>query len=277
MKLTPLGVLALLSLTLFAGGCGFKTIPPASVGIKFNGTTGISSTPLKPQMTYVGIYDQLTIYPTSVKNANYTRSKTEGEADTSLGASTSEGAILPVDLTVVYQVSYENVVSTFQTFGTADLQQIQDEYVRWCGVYALNVVSGSKSIFGLISKDRATLGPEVKKVLAPLLAQWGITVVDVYVGEVYQAEEIKAKVNESMSVRNELEKAKIDKQRAVMEAKTTITNAEKTAETNRLLGQQGDKAMSLRELELRRLAIRRWNGRSPLVGDGKVPFSTLGR
>jgi regulator of protease activity HflC (stomatin/prohibitin superfamily) len=280
MKTKVALLLLFVCLVLFASGCGgagYQTIPPTSVGIVFNGRTGISSEPMNPQLVWVGFYEDLIIYPTSANNANFNRPKSGDQPDTSLAASTSEGAILPVDVTVSYQVTADRAVSTFQTFGTADFQQIQDDYVRWSSIYALNVVSGRRSIFSLISKERATLGPEVKKVLSPLLAKWGISVVDVYVGEMYPAQEINNKVNESMTVRNELEKARIDKQRAITEAKTIITNAEKTAETNRLLAQQGDKALALRRLELRQLAIRRWNGGTPLVGDGKIPFTNLGR
>lgn len=125
MKRFGLLVLAVLSLV----GCT-RQVPPASVGIKFNASSGISEKLVKPQVLWVGIRDQLIVYPTSIRNATYTRNTNEGErqGDDSIAASTSEGSILPVDLTVSYHVEPHNVVRAFENFGSEDLQQIQRDY-----------------------------------------------------------------------------------------------------------------------------------------------------
>lgn len=261
---------------ILSGGC-FKQIPPSSVGVRFSGRNGISEKLLKPQVTFVGIGNRLIIYPTSIKNASFVRTATEGvrKRDDSILASTVEGAILPVDITVSWHVDPANVVIVFENFGLEDVTAIQDTYIRVTVTYAVNTVSGQKSIFDLTSKERAQFGPSVKKILSPILAEFGITVDDVYVGEVFPNAEITKKVNERVSKRNELEQAIIGLEQSRIDAKTTLTNAKKQAELNAMLAAQGEKAVELKKLENLRKAIDAWDGNPSSVGDGTIPFTTI--
>jgi len=279
IKLTIFAVasaLLVVTVPLVVRGC-FKQIPPSSVGIKFNASSGLSEQLLKPQVTFVGFRQRLIIYPTSIKNASYVRNATEGErhGDDSIRASTVEGATLPVDVTVAWHVDPANVLKAFQNFGTDDLDQVQGTYIRPTANYAVNVVSGSRSIFDLTSKERAQFGPEVKKLLGPILADFGITVDDVYIGEVFPNSEINKKVSERVAKRNELEQAAIALDQAKIDAKTILTVAKKQAELNRQLALQGDQAIELRRLENRRKAIDAWDGNPSQVGDGTIPFTDI--
>lgn len=279
IKLTIFAVasaLLIFAVPLFVRGC-FKQIPPSSVGIKFNASSGISEQLLKPQVTFVGFRQRLIIYPTSIKNASYVRNSNEGErhGDDSIQASTIEGATLPVDVTVAWHVDPANVLKAFENFGTDDLGQVQSTFIRPSANYAVNVVSGSRSIFDLTSKERAQFGPEVKKVLGPILADFGITVDDVYIGEVFPNSEINKKVSERVAKRNELEQASIALDQAKIDAKTILTVAKKQAELNRQLALQGDQAIELRRLENRRKAIDAWDGNPSQVGDGTIPFTDI--
>jgi len=261
---------------LMLAGCT-KEVPPASVGIKFNAASGISERLVKPQVVWVNPTERLIVYPTSIKNATYTRAANEGErsGDDSIPASTVEGSILPIDLTVSYHVEPTDVLRAFQNFGTEDLAQIQSDYIRWVAIYGVNVVSGTRSIFDLTSKDRAGLGKQIKDVIQPILLDWGITVDDVYVGEVYPNDQVRKKVDERIAMKNAYELAKVGLQRATIDAQTTLTNAKKDAALNRLLALQGDKVLELKRLELQRAAIEKWDGKPPIIGDGTVPFSGL--
>lgn len=258
-------------------GCGPHQIPPATVGIIFDGSSGVSQQVLKPRIVWTGWYQRLITYPTSIRNATYVRNGKEGdkEGDDSIKATTKEGAVLPMDVTLAYSVQPGDVVKAFTKFGTENIEAVQLDYLRWAVIYATNVVSGNHSIFDLISKDRAHIGPEVKAVIAPILADWGITVDQVYVGEVYPSKEINDKIAESISVRNELEKAKIDVRQARIEAGTILTNANRVAEQNRLLANQGQKSVKLRRLALRKVLAEKWDGESQIVGDGTVPFTGM--
>ena len=257
-------------------GC-FKQIPPSSVGIKFSASSGIQEKLLRPQVTFVGLRQRLIIYPTSIKNASYVRNSTEGEraGDDSIKASTVEGATLPVDVTVAWHVDPANVVKAFETFGTEDLNEIQHKFIRSVAIYGVNVVSGERSIFDLTSKERAQFGPDIKKVITPILDDMGISVDDVYIGEVYPNDEITAKVSERVAKRNELEQAIIGLQQAKIDAQTTMTNAKKNAELNALLAAQGEKAIEIKRLENQRKAIAGWDGQPSQIGDGTIPFTDI--
>lgn len=257
-------------------GCT-QQVPPATVGVLFDGKRGITRTLIQPQVIWVGPYQRLILYPTAIQNATYVKNAKEGalQGDASIKASTAEGAILPMDVTVAWHVQPDDVLKAFQEFGTADLGHIESIYLRWATSAAVNMVSGSHSIFDVISKDRAKIGPEVKAKLAPILARWGMTVDNVYIGEVYPSADIQAKIQESMAKRNDLEQKRIELQQAQTEARTITIKAEQVAAQNRLLASQGEIALKLKRVELRQLAIQKWNGAPPLVGDGTVPFTNL--
>ena len=271
------GLIALtLGLWLLLPGCT-QQVPPATVGVLFDGSRGITQTLLQPRVVWVGPYQRLILYPTAIQNATYVKNAREGaiQGDASIQASTAEGAILPMDVTVAWHVQPDDVLKAFQEFGTADLGQIEALYLRWATSAAVNTVSGNHSIFDVISKDRAQIGPEVKAKLSPILARWGMTVDNVYIGEVYPSQEIQSKIQDSMAKRNELEQKRIELQQAQTEARTITIKAEQQAAQNRLLASQGDIALKLKRVELRQLAIRKWNGAPPLVGDGTIPFTNL--
>ena len=270
-----------LFLLLLCAGCGFHTIPPGSVGVKFNGATGLTEHLLRPQVVWVGWNQQLVIYPTNIQTVSYVQNANEGEkqGDDSIQACTKEGAILPVDVTVTYRIpaDAESIRTIFNTFGVPDedpdqpLHFIQREHIRWATIVAINDVSGKYSIFDLISKDRAQFSTQVKDVLAPILEKWGLHLEDVMIREVHPPQEIVDKITQQQQERAELQRIKILKQQAITEAQTTLIQAQQEAEMNRLLSNQGDQAIALKRLERRRVFIERWDGQAPLIGSGPIP------
>jgi regulator of protease activity HflC (stomatin/prohibitin superfamily) len=260
-----------------SSGCATR-IPVASVGVKFNANSGVSQRIMKPEVVWVNpLTEKLIIYPTAINNATYVKATHEGDrsGEDSIRASTVEGATLPMDVTVAYRIPADatSVMKVFNNFGTMELKDIQHNYIRWATVTAVNDVSGQMSIFDLLSRQRATFGAEVKKRLAPLLDEWGFVVEDVMIREVHPPEEITAKIDQQQAIRSDLEKAKIEQQQAKIDAETTLTNAQREAEQNRLLAQQGDKALQLKRLEMRRKAVEKWDGQAPLIGGGTIPFT----
>jgi len=232
---------------------------------------------LKPEVVWVNPFtEKLLIYPTGINNATFVKNAAEGAryGDDSIKACTLEGAILPVDVTVAYRIPAEPdaVLRVFNRFGTMELKDIQKEHIRWATVVAVNDVSGRKSIFDLISRERAQFGVEVKKILTPMVEPWGFVIEDVMIREVHPPQEITEKIQEQQATRSDLEKAKIEQQQAKIDAQTVITNAQKEAEQNRLLAGQGDKVLALKRLELRRKAIEKWDGRAPAIGEPGIPF-----
>jgi len=266
---------ALIALALT--GCHYAKIEPASVGILFDANSGISQKILRPQMTYVGLRQQLITYPTSIKNASFVQARNEGQSanEDSIKASTIEGAQLPVDVTVAWHVDPANVVLVFESFGTADQEHMTDGYIRYWATYAVDCVSGQRSIFDLMAKDRQNFGPLVKKFLAPIMAKYGISVDDVLIGEVHPPQEISNKAQERISRRNDLENSKLTLEKAKRDSVTMITNAERDAQLNKIRSEMSDTAKTLRKQEILKKAIEKWDGKAPLVGNGSIPFTNI--
>jgi len=266
----------LLSTVWITTGC-MAQIPPSSVGIKFNASSGISENILTPSVVYVGFRERLFIYPTSIKNASYVQNTKEGEKEKSdaIIATTLEGAQLPMDVTVAYHVDAANMTKVFQEFGEQTLDDIQQNFIRYATQHAVNSVTGVKSIFDITAKDRKNLGPLIKKELVDILAVYGISVDDVYVGEVYPPKEISDKIQEKIQRYSEYEKDLVLLERTKVEAKTLITNAEREAAIAGIRAKQGDVAVKLRRMQLTAKAIAAWNGQPPLIGERTVPFTDI--
>ena len=277
MNIKAIWVAAVGLVGLMAAGCHYVKIEPASVGILFDANSGISQKILKPQLTVVGIRQRLITYPTSIKNASFVEARNEGQrqGEDSIKASTVEGAQLPVDVTVAWHVDPANVVLVFESFGTADQEEMTDGYIRFWATYAVNCVSGQKSIFDLMAKDRQNFGPLVKKFLAPIMAKYGISVDDVLIGEVHPPREINEKAQERIARRNDLENSKLTLEKAKRDAVTIITNAERDAQLNQIKAQMTETAKALRKQEIIKKAIDKWDGKSPLVGNGMIPFTNI--
>jgi len=267
-----------LGLVGFVGaGCHYAKIEPASVGILFDANSGISQKILKPQMTVVGFRQRLITYPTSIKNASFVEAKNEGQrqGEDSIKASTVEGAQLPVDVTVAWHVDPANVVLVFESFGTADQEDMTDQYIRYWATYSVNCVSGQRSIFDLMAKDRQNFGPLVKTFLAPIMSKYGITVDDVLIGEVHPPREISEKAQERIARRNDLENSKLTLEKAKRDAVTMITNAERDAQLNQIKAQMSDTAKAIRRQEIVKKAIDKWDGKAPVIGNGMIPFTNI--
>lgn len=271
-----LAVACVLAMLWFTTGC-MQQIPPSSVGIKFNASTGIQESILTPQVVYVGWREHLFIYPTSIKNASYVRASKEGkqEGDDSIVATTVEGAQLPMDVTVAYHVDSDNMTAVFKEFGEQSLDDIQRYFIRYMTQHAVNAITGSRSIFDITAKDRKNLGPLIKNELKAMTDSYGISVDDVYVGEVYPPQAIADKIQEKIQKISELEKFKIQLERTRVEAQTQITTAEKEAAIAAIRAKQGDTAVQLRRLQIKMKAIAAWDGRPPLIGDRTVPFTDI--
>jgi hypothetical protein len=268
-----LGAMAVFSLS----GCGcnpYAQIPPSSVGVVFDAYSGISKTVLRPGVVFKGWNDQIIVYPTSIHNASYVRNATEGErqGDDSIVATTVEGAQLPIDITVVWHVDPANTVTVFQNFGTDDLHEIQENFIRYIAIYGVNAASGNKSIFDITSKDRAQFGPDVKKIISPIVASMGLSCDDVYIGETHQSSDIDNLVKERVAKRNELQIVENNLQKAKIEAATLVSNAKANADINLLKAQQGPEAIELKKRQIQQLLVDRWDGVSPQIGDGAIPF-----
>lgn len=269
-----LALTALLMLPL-SSGCEFTRIPPGSVGILFDGKTGLSKHITTPALTWVGPWQQMIVFPVSNRSAVYVMKGREGEreGDDAIRITTSEGAVLPIDVTVVYRIEKKNVSDACDHLGTEDLDAVQRDYIRPLTIYALNVASGKHSIFELTSSDRSNLPKEVKAVLAPMMDSLDITVSDVLIRTTHTPQDIQNKINEALRAASDLGTTRTNLEKAKIEARTIITQAETQAAQNKLLGSQGDKALELMDRQIQDQLITNWDGLNWEVNDGRIPFT----
>lgn len=264
-------------ISLVCSGCGCQSIDPGYVGIKFDAQSGISEKVIQPKVELYGVWERLYQYPTRMHTVSFVQNPVEGQkkGDDSIKASTIEGAILPVDVSIAYHFNPGDVVKAFSNFGDKDQDAIQTEYIRWEVVSAVNAASGKLSIFDLMSKERKQFGTVIRDILAPKLEAMSITLDDVMVGEVHPPEEVDKMIKESVNIQNDLMKKKIELQQTLFDVQTIITKAKQEAEVNRQLSLQGENILKMKEIELRKAAIAKWDGIPPVTGEGSVPFTHI--
>ena len=194
-------------------------------------------------------------------------------------ATTSEGATLPMDVTVSYRIPADksSVVTVFKTFGVPDsdpdhpLGYIQANFIRCSVIAAVNDVSARHTLFNLFTKDRATIGNEVKAELDPIMSKLGLRLEPVQIREIHPPAEIERKLNEQQQARAEVKQLLIKKQQATTDGQTLVIQAQADAAKNELLSKQGDQAVALKPLELHRIFNEKWDGEP--ASYGPLPIS----
>ena len=269
-------------------GCSPHSIPQGSIGVKFNGATGLSDHILKPEWVWVGWYNEtLILYPTSIQTISYVHNTKEGDKmkDDSIRATTSEGASLPVDVTVSYRIPADraSILTVFKTFGIPDndpdhpLTYIQSNFVRWSVISAVNDVSARHTLFNLLTKDRASFGIEVKTELDPVMSKWGLKLESVQIREIHPPAEIEKKLNEQQQARAEVKQLLIKKQQAITDGQTLVIQAQSEAAKNELLSKQGDQAVALKRLELHKIFNEKWDGEPAAYGPTPISIPSFSK
>lgn len=282
MKKLFLAFLTVSALTL--GGC--SKVPAGNVGIKVHllgGDKGVDTQELSPGRYWIGVNEDLFIFPTFTQNYVWTKAVEEGSpTDESITFQTREGLSANADIGISYHIQPEKASILFQKYRKG-IHEITHVYIRNMVRDALNIEASSQLIETVYGSGKAELIANTEKRIRNELLDTGIVLEHLYwIGEIRLPPSVVTsltnKVNAaqiSQQKQQEIEQAKADALKAQAEAEgqanAKLTLARADAEAIRLRGEAIRNNPSVVELN----AIEKWNGQLPQITSGATPFVNL--
>lgn len=280
MKKTYL--LLFVMLAMLIGAC--TKVPAGNVGVKVYllGTDkGVDSEELGPGRYWIGINEELYLFPTFTQNKVFTKDKKEDSPiDQSFTFQTSEGLSVNADIGVSYHFEEAKINSIFQKYrrGTAEVTGV---YMRNHIRSAFNNIASKYPVESVYGNGKSKLIAEVQDYVMETLSPQGIIVEDIYWANsirlpetVRKALDMKVEAKQRAEQReNELREEQAQARKMVAkaegEAESILKRATAQAKANQLISRSLTK--SLVEYE----RIKKWNGKMPHVTGGAVPMFNL--
>lgn len=281
-----------LSLFLLAGLAACDKVPAGHVGVKvylLGGSKGVDSETLDVGRYWIGINEELYLFPTFMQNREWTA---DGE-DQSFNFQTRDGMKASADVGISYQFEKDKISQIFQTYRRG-VDEITDLFIRNMVRDALVKEVSSKPIEYVYGEGKSELITNVQTTVQKQLEGSGIVVNKIYwIGDIRVPEIVTLAINNKIEATqraqqrtNEIEQVKAEAEKARQEAQgvadsqrlsaqakadAILLEAKAQAEANRLLSQ------SLSTELTHYMSIEKWNGELPstMIPGAAVPMIGL--
>jgi len=257
-------------------------VPAGNVGVKVNllgGDKGVESEVLPVGRYWIGINEELYVFPTFMQNYVWTKDPTEGsENDESISFQTADGMTANADIGISYSIDPDKVAMIFQTYRRG-VDEITDTFLRNMVRDALVKQASNKPIEYVYGAGKAELIAAVQKDVADQVSPIGIKIDKIYwIGEIRLPAVVLDSINNKNAAtqmaqqrQNEVAQAKAEADKKIEDARGTAESilrvAEAQAKANRLL------ADSLSPEFVQYQAITKWDGILPkMTGSSAIPF-----
>lgn len=272
-----------------------ERVPAGHVGIKvylLGGEKGVDHEELGVGRYWIGINEELYLFPTFKQNYTWTKDTSEGSPnDESITFGTKEGMEVGADVGITYSLDPEKVSLVFQAYRRG-VEEITDTFLRNQVRDAfVNVASTMEveSVYGVGKKDMVD---KVETIVKDTVADIGINVEKVYlIGNLRLPPSVVSALNKKIEAtqraqqrENELREAEAEakkkvaeaegesesmKARAQGEAEATLVRARAQSEANKELSRSITNTL----IEYER--VKKWNGVMPQVTSGATPLLNL--
>jgi regulator of protease activity HflC (stomatin/prohibitin superfamily) len=289
------GPLPVVLLAFIIVGC--SKVPAGNVGVKvylLGGEKGVDNEVLTPGRYWIGINEELFLFPTFTQNYVWTADADESSpTDESISFQTREGLTVSADVGISYSVRADKVSTIFEKYRRG-IEEITDVYLRNMVRDAMVTVASSLPIEAVYGQGKADMIQQVENIVRGQVDPIGISVERIYwIGDARLPEVVTTSINNKIEAtqkaqqrRNEIEERKAEAQKTIETARgaaesqkltadarayTVLKEAEAQAEANRVL------AESITPEFLQYQSIERWDGALPRLmgGDAPVPFIQL--
>lgn len=270
MKYIKYLLIAMLALSMI--GC--SKVPAGHVGVKYyllGGDKGVDSEELPPGRYWIGVNEELYLFPTFTQNYVWTAGQDDGSwTDESIGFQTKEGLTVNADIGISYAIDPEMVAVVFQKYRRG-VEEITDTFLRNMVRDALVKAASRLPIESVYGSGKTDLIAEVEKTVRDQVDELGIKVERIYwIGELRLPREVVSAINAKITAtqtamlrRNEVEQAQAeaDKERARAqgEADAKLALAKAEAEAIQIKGEALRQNSNLVQL----MWVEKWNGQMP--------------
>jgi regulator of protease activity HflC (stomatin/prohibitin superfamily) len=259
-----------------------STVPAGHVGVKvylLGGSKGVDSEELGVGRYWIGMNEQLYIFPTYMQNYTWTKEPdSTGPEDESISFQTIEGMTANADVGVSYQLDPTKINKIFQTYRRG-VDEITDTFLRNMVRDALVKQASVKPIEYIYGAGKADLMAAVQADVQRQVENIGIKIDKIYwIGEIRLPQTVIDSINAKNAAtqmaqqrQNEVAQARAEAEKKVAEAKgeadSILLKARSQAEANRVL------SSSITPELVHYRALDKWDGVLPrMTGNSAVPF-----
>jgi regulator of protease activity HflC (stomatin/prohibitin superfamily) len=271
------------ALALLAGSvAACSTVPAGHVGVKvylLGGSKGVDSEELGVGRYWIGMNEQLYIFPTYMQNYTWTREPdATGNEDESISFQTVEGMTANADVGISYQLDPTRINKIFQTYRRG-VEEITDTFLRNMVRDALVKQASTKPIEYIYGAGKAELMQAVQNDVQKQVSDIGIKIDKIYwIGEIRLPQTVIDSINAKNAAtqmaqqrQNEVAQARAEAEKKVAEARgeadSILLKAKAQAEANREL------SASITSDLVQYRALEKWDGVLPrMTGSAAVPF-----
>lgn len=258
---------------------GSHIIKPGYVGIVYSLNGGIENTLLSQGYKFkIPFLKKVIQYPISTQQAYLSADVKEGSTDNdSFNIPTSGGKTVNVDVEFSYRFDSEKLIQTYQRFQGQNGKIIEQTFIRgkikaWSGE-----ISGTFDIFDIYGFKRAELNSQVLKHVKDRFNEYGIIIESVNFTRIGLDSDTERAVQEKLTATQQRDRAKIDAERAEIEAQQKVNVAKKEAEALAISSQAQAEAnnrisSSLTKELIEKMMYDKWDGKMPQVSGASAPI-----
>lgn len=250
-----------------------SNVPAGHVGVKvylLGSSKGVDHEVLPVGRYWIGMNEQLYLFPTFQQNYVWTKSLHEGKAaDESITFQTKEGMSINLDLGISYSLDPSKVALIFQKYRKG-IEEITDIFLRNMVRDAINQIGSQYTVEEAYALKKSELMASVERKVKSEVSSIGIIIDRIYiVGSLRLPELVMQALNSKIEATQTAQKVQNEVLQAKAEAEKAVAIAKGEAEANRV------KQMSITETLIKYEAVQKWDGHLPQYTGGPIPFIGL--
>ncbi len=264
-------------------------IPAGYVGVVYAPNGGVKETTLSQGWHVVSPLNKVTKYTVATEQAYLSRDSKEGSRDDdSFFVPTSDGKLVNVDIEFSYRFDADKVTDIFTQFRGRTGDEIQETFMRGKIKTWVSEVTSNFNVLDIYGSKRTELNKLVYEHVKNEFASSGIIIESINLSRIGLDQATEAAIQARVNAQQELEKQKIEKDRAIIEAEkkeieeegkrkvkliqakaeaeSILLKAEAQAEANEKIAKSLTKELVDYE------KIKAWDGKLPNVTGGVIPM-----
>ena len=251
------------------GGTACTKVPAGNVGVKvylLGGDKGVDSEELGVGRYYIGINEELYLFPTFTQNYVWTMDAKEGSPnDESITFQTVEGMTVGADVGISYKINPEKVTTIFQKYRRG-IDEITDVFLRNMVRDGFVNVASTKKVENVYGAGKTEMIKEVEEYVKAQVSDIGIEIERIYlVGQLRLPAQVTAALNRKIEAtqkaeqrENEVREAEAEAEKKIAEARGIAESILKVATAQAKANKMLAKSITPAFVEYKR--IEKWNG-----------------
>jgi regulator of protease activity HflC (stomatin/prohibitin superfamily) len=278
-------LILMILIAVVMGTTACSKVPAGNVGIKvylLGGNKGVDTEELGVGRHWIGINEDLYIFPTFTQNYVWTKDPKEGSKnDESLTFQTIEGMSVNADVGISYHIDPVKVSLIFQKYRKG-IDEITDIFLRNMVRDAFVQVASTRAVEDIYGAKKAEIVSQVESMVKNQVRGIGIEIERIYlIGNMRLPDQVVKALNEKIQATQRAQQRENEIREADAEAQKKIAQAKGIAESIKLQAEAQAEAniklaKSITPELVQYKAIEKWDGILPkLTGSNAIPMIDL--